>query len=162
MKILISIVLGLAFASSSFAQTVAIQNEVQKVRGSTSMTPINGLSVDRYGNQIFPNTAARQSWFQACSSTNISTTDEPIKASTSLYYYYVATFSCQNVSAVPSFGTLKSGSTIMWKFMVPANGSYVTTFPIPIKGDLSSNLQFAMTTTATATNCCISGYQLLN
>lgn len=52
MKIIFSIVLFFVAALPSFSQTLLINNEAQKVRGSAALTPINGISSDRYGNPL--------------------------------------------------------------------------------------------------------------
>ena len=101
--------------------------------------------------------------FATCSSAATNTSDTAIKEAVASNRYYVTTISCRNTSAVASEIIFKDASTQNWVGGIGASttegvGLYVTTFPTPLRGGSNTAFNFAMTTTATNTICCASGY----
>ena len=101
----------------------------------------------------------------ACSATNTGTSNIQIIPALASNRFYVTSIACSNNSAVASQITFKDGTGNNYTGWVAANtgqASFTATLPVPLRGSVNTAFNFAMTTTATATNCCASGYYSVN
>jgi hypothetical protein len=123
------------------------------------------LKLDRVGRLITTLAPAGES-FQSCSASNTGTTDIAIKTAVASNRIYVTSIDCSNSSAVPSQLAIKDGATIIAVGGVAAvavtGGADHMNFPVPLRGTSNTALNFAMTTNATSTVCCASGYVSVN
>lgn len=105
-------------------------------------------------------------YLQACSAANTGTSDTPIVAAVASNRIYVTSYVCYNTSAVASILTFKDGASAKWSDYMNVSTSAAArmnhVFPQPIRGTVNTAFNFAMTTTATSTICCVSYYTSAN
>jgi hypothetical protein len=132
----------------------------------TSLTGDYGfLTIDSLGRSMSafaPNAVLTR----ACSSAATGTADTTILNNAGgAIRYYITSIGCSNTSAVPSEITFEEGgSSVMWKAAIPAlavGGNLQIDFGnAPLRTGANTTFTFFMTTTATSTTCCASGYQI--
>jgi hypothetical protein len=95
----------------------------------------------------------------ACSGVATNTSNTAIKAAVTGARIYVRNITCSNTSSVPSEVKFKDGTTVVWQGAVgniEIGGLYTSGPLIPaLRGTSATAFNFSMTTTATATTCCI-------
>lgn len=121
--------------------------------------------LDLAGRTITTLAPAGETW-QACSGTATGTADTAIKAAVASNRIYVTQITCGNNSAVPSVFAIKDGSTVIGNggigTLAATGGGFTANYLVPLRGSVNTALNFAMTTTATSTTCCASGYISVN
>lgn len=123
--------------------------------GTFTIDSANRLLVNDYGAPI-------RATLQGCSAEETGTADELILAAGGgTIRNYITGFTCSNNSAVPSRIVFKSAATAIWYGSIPAlanGGTYSYSFKTPLRGGSNEAINFALTTTATATICCAVGF----
>ncbi|CAB4151354.1 hypothetical protein UFOVP591_13 [uncultured Caudovirales phage] len=101
-----------------------------------------------------------------CSAAATTTADTQIVAALASNKAYVTAISCSNSSAVNSIITFKRGTTAVWSATVPAmtvQAAYTMNFPNgAVYTAVNEAFNFAMTTTATSTICCVTYFYSTN
>lgn len=149
------------FGDTQMMMVSGFQTQDPLAQDQTGSNKLAIPKVDRVGRTISTMAPSGETW-QSCSSSNTGTSDVAIKAAVASNRIYVTSISCYNTSAVDSAITFKDGSTAIYVGAIAKQatngGGFTTVLPVPLKGTVNTALNFAMTTTATATTCCAAGY----
>lgn len=121
------------------------------------------LKVDRAGRTITTLAPAGET-FYACGTATASTSDVAIKAAVASNRIYVTSITCKNTSAtVASSLDFKDGTTVMAvggvsHMATASDGSFMATFPVPLRGTVNTALNFATNVSVSSVTCCAAGY----
>jgi hypothetical protein len=122
-------------------------------------------SLDFNGRTITTLAPAGETW-QSCTPQITNTSDAILKANVASNRNYITSLTCTNRSAVASSFVLKDGSTTIFiggvGTQAATGGIFNQTFPVPLRSTSNTAFNIAMSTTATDTFCCASGYISVN
>lgn len=100
-------------------------------------------------------------WSSTSAADRTDTTAETMKGGVAGSYNYVSSICCANTSATATRLQIENGAgTALWNFYLGANAGLCHSFPVPLRGTLSSSVNFKAITTATATRCSANGFTL--
>lgn len=150
-------------ADSDFLNTTSAVRRNSAASSAGSDTDFSTINNDADGRlYVNPYGAGAGEFFQACSSAATGTSDTAIKAAVASNRMYITHIGCSNTAAVASAISIKDGTTIIdiggVGTQAATGGDFERSYIVPLRGTVNTALNFAMTTTATATTCCATGY----
>lgn len=116
------------------------------------------------GNRLVTTIAPAGETFNNCGTATATTADVQIKANVASNRIYVTTLTCKNTSAtVATSLDFKDGTTVVAvggisQMATTAPGSFVATFPVPIRLTSNTALNFATNVSTSSVTCCAQGY----
>jgi hypothetical protein len=113
------------------------------------------------GNRTIVTNAPAGETFSLCSGTVTDTVSTAIAPALASNRRYITSITCSNTSAVQSRIIFRDGVTAMAVGAIPnaaGGGNYSVTFPTPVRGSVNTAFNMEMATTATATQCCVQGF----
>lgn len=137
--------------------------------GTGSLAPSAGTSGDyEWQNNdsdgrlfVNPYGANPPQFFSSCSSAITGTSRTAIKAAVASNRIYVNSITCSNNSAVNSQADFSDGAGAQLAAgNITALGGigFTATFPTPLRGTVNTDFSVTLTTTATSTICCATGF----
>lgn len=129
----------------------------------------NFVALSKSGKVMVTLAAPGQSWY-ACSAVATGTSTTVIKSAVAGKRIYVTSLSCYNNSTTSSIIEVYDGAYAGNLFLTrsilgpntAAHSVWHQSFPVPLRGSVNTDLNFAMATTSTSSRCCAAGYTSAN